>query len=228
MFIMNLKTVGKIAIGVGAVFILYSFIIKKKVKNRNILFVGDSMTTIRDKDGNENSAFQTYPNLIKKMNIPNINIDVLAIGGKTTQWMKEELPKQLDLKNYDEVYIFGGTNDIFRGVPIKDVVSNVQEMVNLINQKNIKSNVIVGSDTKEAWEENLLNPKQWGLKTKDDILNVKKTYIDYQDNLNKNIKDSNLITINMGKGTTYDGVHPNLQGNKMIAETITDVIKRGL
>lgn len=223
---MNKNKVINIVLGLGLLALILSFTLKRR--KRNILFVGDSMTTIRDKDRNESSAFETYPNLIKKMNIPNINVDVLAIAGKTTQWMKEELPKQLDLKKYDEIYIYGGTNDIFRNVPVKDVVSNIQEMVNLINQKNIKSNVIVGYDTKEAWEENLLNPKQWGLKTKDEILNVKKRYIDYQDNLLKDVKNTNLISIKMGKGTTYDGVHPNLQGNKIIAETIIDNINKGL
>jgi lysophospholipase L1-like esterase len=220
-----IKILSKLGIGLGTLFLLSSFIKNKKNNTiKNVLFIGDSMTTIRDKSGNENDSFFNYPNLIKKMKIAGLNIDVLAIAGKTTQWMKDELPKQLDLKKYDDVFIFGGTNDVFRGVPVSDIVKNVQDMVDSILKKGAKPYVIVGYDTKDVWEENLLNHTQWGLKSKDDILNTKQKYIDYQNTLTKDIKNAKTILINMGKGTTYDGVHPNLLGNKIIAENIVRII----
>lgn len=217
---MNLRTFGKIAIGVGAFLILYSFTFKKKSKNKSVLFVGDSMTTTQDKNGVEVDGSYNYPNLIRRMKISGLDVDTLAIAGKTTDWMKQELPNKIKSKKYDNVYIFGGTNDIFQGSEINKVVNNVQNMVDLALEQGAKPYVIVGYNTPETWEENLLNPTQWGLKSKEDILKVKQRYINYQDALKSNIKNAGLIFINMGKGTTYDGVHPNLDGNKIISETI--------
>ncbi len=225
---MNLKNIGKIAIGVGAVLILYSFIYKKKVKNRNILFIGDSMTTIRDDNGNESELWQNYPNLIRKMKIAGLNVDVLAIKGKSTKWMKEELPAQLKDKKYDDIFVFGGTNDIFGGLPISDTVKNIQDIVDMMIQNGAKPHVIVGYNTDETWQEDLLNHIAWGLKTREHILNVKKRYIEYQKALTENIKNAKLIDFKLGKGMTYDGVHPNLDGNKIIAQTILDTINKGL
>lgn len=225
---MNLKTVGKIAIGVGAVLILYSFITKKKVKNKNILFIGDSMTTIRDDNGNESEAWENYPNLIRKMKIAGLNVDVLAIRGKATKWMKEELPAQLKDKKYDDIFVFGGTNDIFGGLPITDTVKNIQDIVDIMIQHGARPHVIVGYDTDETWQKDKLSPTTWGLKSMDDILKVKQRYIEYQKALTDNIKKAKLIDFKLGKGMTYDGVHPNLEGNKIIAGTILDIINKGV
>ena len=79
---------------------LFSFFYYVILKNKNILFIGDSMTTIRDDNGNESEAWENYPNLIRKMKIAGLNVDVLAIRGKATQWMKEQLPAQLKDKKY--------------------------------------------------------------------------------------------------------------------------------
>lgn len=217
---MNLKTVGKISIGIGAFLILYSFTFKKKSKSKSVLFVGDSMTTTQDKNGVEVDGSYNYPNLIRRMKISGLDIDTLAIAGKTTDWMKQELPNKIKSKKYDDVYIYGGTNDIFRGSEINKVVDNIQNMVDMSIQQGAKPHVIIGYNTSQAWEENLLNPIQWGLKNKEDILKIKQKYINYQDALKNGIKNAELIFINMGKGTTYDGVHPNLEGNKIISETI--------
>jgi len=219
-----INTLGKIGIGLGSLFLLSSFI-KKKSEIKNILFVGDSMTTTQNKDGVEVDGSYNYPNLIRKMKLSGLNIDTLAIAGKTTDWMKQELPNKIKSKKYDDIYIYGGTNDIFRGSEINKVVENVKSMVDMSLQQGSKPHVIIGYNTSEAWEENLLNPTQWGLKTKDDILKVKQKYINYQDALRKGIKNAELIFINMGKGTTYDGVHPNLDGNKIISETILKTIR---
>lgn len=225
---MNLRNIGKIALGLGAVLILYSFVSKKKVKNRSILFIGDSMTTIRDDNGNESDAWQNYPNLIRKMKIAGLTVDVLAIKGKTTKWMKEQLPAQLKDKKYDDIFVFGGTNDIFSGLPITDTVKNVQDIVDMMIQNGAKPHVIVGYDTDATWLQDVLSPTEWGLKTMDDIMKVKQRYIEYQKALTDNIKNAKLIDFKLGKGMTYDGVHPNLEGNKIIAQTILDTINKGL
>ena len=68
---------------------------KPKLKNKNpkkILIAGDSQSAIKTASG-KNITF-TYPNILMK-NLPNVKIDVLAIGGKTSAWLLQNLPNQL-------------------------------------------------------------------------------------------------------------------------------------
>ena len=57
---------------------------KSKIKNNNpkkILIARDSQSAIQTSSGKK--ITHTYPNLLIK-NLPNVKIDVLAIGGKTS------------------------------------------------------------------------------------------------------------------------------------------------
>jgi lysophospholipase L1-like esterase len=124
--------------------------------------------------------------------------------------------------------VFGGTNDIFGGLPITDTVKNIHDIIDIIIQHGARPHVIVGYDTDETWQKDKLSPTTWGLKSMDDILKVKQRYIEYQKALTDNIKNAKLINFKLGKGMTYDGVHPNLEGSKIIAGTILDIINKGL
>ena len=81
-----------------------------KIKNKNpkkILIVGDSQSVIETSSGNAISY--TYPNILRnKLKDKNVTIDVLAQVGKTTDWMKKNLPSKLKDKKYDRVIIYGG------------------------------------------------------------------------------------------------------------------------
>lgn len=211
--------------------IITSFLLYKRKKTqlklKKVLFVGDSMTTIRNKDGQEDNSMETYPNKLKKpLSERGILTNVLAVAGKTTSWMLENLSNELKTNKYDGVFVFGGVNDTFRKVPLQERINNIQKMVDLINEIGAKAYVIVGYDTDNVWEEYLLNPYQWGLKTKSDILEVKKQYIDYQKELKDKIKNAEFVEFNLGKGSAYDGVHPNSIGNTKIASEIYNVLTK--
>lgn len=70
------------------------------VKNNNpkkILIVGDSQSAIENSSGGK--ITYTYPNLLREqLADKGVTIDVLAIGGKTTDWMKKNLPSKLKNK----------------------------------------------------------------------------------------------------------------------------------
>ena len=63
---------------------------KAKLKNNNpkkILFVGDSQVAIQTESGSK--IIYTYPNILKaELEPQGYEIDVVAIGGKTTDWIK--------------------------------------------------------------------------------------------------------------------------------------------
>ena len=115
----------------------------KNKKARKILFVGDSQTAIRT-DGGDTISY-TYPNLVKaQLESQGYTIDVLALGGKQTSWMKENLPNQLAQKRYDRVYIYGGGNDVSSAKSVDSVVANIQEMVNMANNNGADAFVTLG------------------------------------------------------------------------------------
>ena len=108
--------------------------ISTQIKNKNpkkILFIGDSHTAIKNKQGQ--AVTYTYPNIIKKELEPQgYTIDVLALGGMTTNWMLENLPAQLQGKKYDRVYIYGGANDAMNAnITLEKALSNIQKLVDL-------------------------------------------------------------------------------------------------
>jgi flagellar basal body-associated protein FliL len=102
-----------ISIGIILFVVLRKGATTERVKNKmpkKILFVGDSQSAIKTADGKDISY--TYPRLLKNTLEPRgYEIDVLAIVGKTTKWMKDNLPTQLAKKKYDRIYILGGGND---------------------------------------------------------------------------------------------------------------------
>lgn len=223
-----MKKQGMLALLLTVVIISSCFLYKskkKQVKIRKVLFVGDSMTTITNKEGVEDDSFETYPNKLKKpLKERGIEVDVLAIAGKTTSWMKENLEEKLKNNKYDDIFIFGGVNDTFRNIPLEERISNIQSMVDLANKNGAKVYVIVGYNTGQVWVEYMLNPYQWGLKSKSEILDVKKKYIEYQKELKNKIKNTDFIEFKMDKDSTYDGVHPNSKGNMIIASDLYNIL----
>jgi hypothetical protein len=75
----------------------------------------------------------TYPNILReKLKDKGVTIDVLALGGKTTDWMKKNLPAKLKAKKYDRVIIHGGGNDTSNAsIPLTTTINNIQQMVGL-------------------------------------------------------------------------------------------------
>jgi hypothetical protein len=107
---------------------------KVSIKNKNpkkILIVGDSQSAIKNASGGK--ITYTYPNIIEeKLKDKGISIDVLALGGKTTAWMKENLPEQLKNNKYDRIIIYGGGNDTSNAsIKLETTLQNIQDMVDM-------------------------------------------------------------------------------------------------
>jgi lysophospholipase L1-like esterase len=179
---------------------------------QSILFVGDSITA---------GSF-SYPNVIAKK-YPKLFVDVLAIGGKTTGWMLENLPTKLSSTKYERVYIYGGVNDSFNdSISTKKALDNVQKMVDLINAAGAKAIVIIGYNTDTATDYNKI-PTTIYVKDKTLYIPMIEKYKKYQELLKTTIQNAEFV----GKfeiGKLSDGLHPSSAQHSVIAK----IIKEGL
>lgn len=196
-----------IGLGVFSAFVLTM----KRLKNRNpkkILFVGDSIST----------GSSTYPAKIKNKR-SDLEVDVVAQGGKRTDWMLDNLRDKLDTNEYDRVYIYGGVNDAFSSVKIPDIYKNLQAMVDLINKNGADAFIIKGYVIDGFMDLSKFTPSKY-VPDVNGFIPIIAKYKDYQNGISKNVKDAFFIEpINLGD-RTGDGVHPNGTGQEMIAEEI--------
>jgi lysophospholipase L1-like esterase len=226
-----MKTRTKIFLGIGIVVAISATIVliyaskKFRLKNkkpRKILFVGDSQSAIRTEGGD--SISYTFPNLVKAQLEPKgYTIDVLAIVGKQTSWMKENLPAQLAQKKYDRVYIYGGGNDVSSGKSVDSVLTNIQEMVTMVNNSGADAFVNLGYRI-DNFADPYKMPKTIYVPTPEQWIPIIEKRKQLQKALPKSIKGANFVPIYDLKGLTNDGIHPTAEGHKIVAENILKTI----
>ena len=189
---------------------------------KKILFVGDSITTIKQ---NGATIKSNYPYLIKRELQPKgIEVDVVAIGGKRTKWMLTNLIVKLKTNKYDRVYIYGGINDMFSGISEKAALNNIQRMVDAVNESGSKAFVIIGYDTKYFMDSNKLRTTPY-VPTKLGMVALKDKYIRYQNLIPTTIKNATIIKkFNISSKLTVDGIHPTGRGQRIIANSILKTI----
>jgi lysophospholipase L1-like esterase len=208
-------------IGLGVIYFTINKFFGKKSKTANsILFVGDSITAI---EYNGKPVTWTYPNIVKKELAPkNVKVDVVAQGGKRTDWLLTNLTEKLKTNKYDRVYIYGGINDMFSSTTKQTALQNVQKMVNLIKSKGGEAYVIIGYDTKTFMDENKLVTTSY-VPTKAGMVKLKNRYIDYQNSIADTIKGATIVEkFNIPSSMTSDAVHPTPNGQKIIAKKLLE------
>jgi len=203
-----LGSIGMVGLGVAVAFLFNSF---RKIKNKNpkkLLFVGDSITT----------GQSAYPSIIQGER-SDLTIDRVSSIGKQTSWMLDNLKNQLSSNKYDRVYIYGGINDSFSSVPVSTSLANIQEMVDLINQSGADAFVIQGYVI-DGFMDYLKMPITQYVTTKEDYIPLIEKYKQLQASISSTIKNANIIKpINLGD-KTQDGIHPNGEGQQIIANQI--------
>jgi len=204
---------------------------KSKTKNKNpkkILIAGDSQVAIQNEKGGK--ITYTYPNTLKsELESQGYEIDVVALGGKTTDWIKENLAKKLQEKKYDRVYLHGGGNDVNNAsIPLEKTIGNFQQMVDMINESGADPFIVLGYKI-EGVDGKFGNYKIMSL-TK--YLDKQEDWIPYiekrkelQSRLPKEIIDSSFVPIYDLKQKTSDGIHPNGEGHKIVASKIKESIQ---
>lgn len=106
-----------------------------------ILALGDSLT-----DGFGLSREEAYPALIaEKMRAANYRFQVINAGssGDTTAGGLRRLPVLLRGKRIDVLILALGINDAFRGVPIEEMRSNLQAIIDRTRARNPNVSIVV-------------------------------------------------------------------------------------
>lgn len=200
------------------------------VKNSNpktILIVGDSQSAIKNAKGG--NITYSYPNILKeKLKSSGVTIDVLALGGKTTKWMLENLPSQLAKKKYDRVIIYGGGNDTSNAsIPLDTTISNIQKMVDLSRENGADAFVNLGYKVEGKFGDiNILpvgRPANL-LKKKEDWIPYVQKRKDLQKLIPEKITNATFIPVYDLESKTTDGIHPTSAGHKIVAEKIYESI----
>lgn len=201
----------------------------KKLKNPNpskILIVGDSQSAIKNASGSP--ITYTYPNILKKQ-FPDKQIDVLALGGKTTNWMLENLPAQLQKNKYDRVYIYGGGNDTSNNsIPLERTLGNIQKMVDMSNEQGADVFVNLGwriEGVEGRFGNHNLMPLTPYLKSREEWIPYVEKRRQLQKRIPNEIKNASFINVYDLNQNTSDGIHPNSTGHKMVAEVFADTLK---
>lgn len=101
---------------------------KKDLSKASFLFVGDSTTA------NTNGYVEKI-----QAKFPNAKIKKISKVGEKTDWMLNELKKELATGNkYDVVTVLGGSNDIFSTLRIDKAEANLDEMYSLAKKMGAK------------------------------------------------------------------------------------------
>lgn len=206
-----LGSIGFVGVGIGVAYFISRFTKLKNPNPKKILFVGDSIS--------DPKYSIVYPLKVKEAR-PDLQVDIVALGGKTTSWMLENLIPQLQNNKYDRVYIYGGINDMFSPVSVSTALSNVQKMVDLINENGADAFVLQGYTHNGYFMDANRIPTTRYVTTAEEYLPLIEKYKQYQSAIPKTIKNATIIPqFNLGDNTS-DGTHPSAKGQQMIADII--------
>ena len=182
-------------------------------KAANILFLGDSLT-----EGLGVSKEEAFPKLVENMIQTELKKDITIINGgvsgSTTSDALSRLKWYLK-KNPYIVFIALGANDGLRGLDLNKSKENLEEIIQYAQKSNAK--VLLAG---------MLIPPNYGD-------NYSKRFKEmYEDIKNKyNLKSMPFLLDEVaGKKelNQRDGIHPNVEGHKIIAKNVFTFIKEEL
>lgn len=184
-------------------------LIKEDNGKINVMFVGDSHSA-----GNG----WTWNYLIAKDH-PEWDVTQLAVGGKPTKWMLQNLTTKLNEKKYDLVFIYGGANDVMSPQPISTPIGNIQKMVDLVNGQGGKAIVLTGFDS-----ESIFNPEKVSTTRYCDrecMIGFKPKRVKYQADLPNSITGAIIIPKLVGDiSWSTDGVHVGSAKHKLMKDHV--------
>jgi len=194
----------------------------KNKKPKKILIVGDSQSAIQNASGGK--ITYTYPNILRDK-LKDVTIDVLASGGKTTDWMKKNLPAKLKNEKYDRVIIYGGGNDTSNAsIPLSTTINNIQQMVDMSKDNGADVFVNLGYKVQGDFGNYKIMPLTPYLNKKEDWIPYVEKRKELQKLIPDKIKNAEFIPTYDLQSKTLDGIHPTAAGHKIVAEKIYESI----
>lgn len=180
-------------------------------KPKTILFFGDSLTA-----GYGLDKKQAYPALIQeKLQEDNLKYSVINAGvsGETSAGGLRRV--DWILKNNIDVFVLElGGNDGLRGIDPAETLKNLQGIITKVQEKSPKTKIVLAG--MEA-------PPNMG---KDFTAKFRKNY--------KTLAENNEVTLipfllekvaGIASLNLEDGIHPNVEGHKLLTETVWNYLK---
>ena len=182
-------------------------------KAANILFLGDSLT-----EGLGVSKEEAFPKLVENMIQTELKKDITIINGgvsgSTTSDALSRLKWYLK-KNPYIVFIALGANDGLRGLDLNKSKENLEEIIQYAQKSNAK--VLLAG---------MLIPPNYG---EDYSKRFKEMYEDMKNKYNLKSMPFLLDEVAGKKELNQrDGIHPNVEGHKIIAKNVFIFIKEEL
>lgn len=181
-------------------------------KNKTIVCFGDSITAGYGLD-DTNDAF---PALIQqKIDSLGLNYTVInsGVSGETTAGGKSRI--DWIIKQPVDIFLLElGANDGLRGVPLTETRANLQAIIDIVKQKSPKTTIILAGME--------LPP------------NMGQTYTQEFRQLYADLAKTNALEFipfilkdvgGIPSLNLADGIHPNIEGHKILAETVWKVLK---
>jgi peptidoglycan hydrolase-like protein with peptidoglycan-binding domain len=177
----------------------------------NVLFIGDSLSA---------GPGWTWNYLIEK-NHPNWNVKHIVKGGTRTDWMLDELENELTNNTYDKVFIYGGTNDMFSNISKERAFSNIQTMINMVNESDGTPYVFIGYDAESVMPKKLVPTIYCDAEC---MVEKREKMIEFQKYL-KNLTNAVIIPKIVGDNSwTSDSTHPHAWAHKLMANHVEKYI----
>ena len=199
--------------GIAALLVLSSIGLAQPIcaTTKTILVLGDSLS-----QGFGLAPNEAYPTLLsKKLRAAGLNFQVTnaSAAGGTTEGGLERLPAHL--KRQIDIFIVElGINDAFRGLPVDQIQTNLQQIINKVKVRNPHVRVVIAGmqlhnyaadDYVSAFGKMFAN-----LAAKNDA-----ALVPY---LLQNVAGDPSMNLS-------DGIHPNAAGQKILAETVWHVLE---
>jgi len=197
---------------VKTLFFIALLIVLQPKSPQTVLFFGDSLTA-----GYGLSAEEAFPALIEKeLNRKASRVKVINAGlsGETSAGGLSRIDWLL--RQPIQIFVLElGANDGLRGLPLDQTRKNLQAIIDKVKVKNPKAKIVLAG---------MMVPPNMGKQYTNEFRNI------YPDLAKKN--NATLIPFLLeGVGgierlNQSDGIHPNVEGHKIVAKNITPVIEK--
>jgi len=185
----------------------------ESTNSESILIIGDSHSV---------DAGFTYSSLIKNKYS---DVKIAAVVGKRTSWMVEQLSQELSKKHYNKVIIWGGNNELSSNSSISSAISNIQKMVDMVNDQDGESFLIVGFDQNVFSKKGKFKATKYA--TSEEMDKMRERYISFQEQLPSGIKNATVIpSFDIDNSHTSDNIHGNSSAHGQVFRTVTEYLQK--
>jgi acyl-CoA thioesterase-1 len=198
-------------VGLKAFFILLILFFQAAPKTHTILFFGDSLTA-----GYGLSPEEAFPALTEKQlnkNGKKVKVVNAGLSGETSAGGLSRI--DWILKQPVEVFVLElGANDGLRGLPLDQTRKNLQSIIDKVKSKYPQTKIVLAG---------MMVPPNLGKEYTDQFQKM------FPDLAKKN--NATLIPFLLNgvagddKLNQADGIHPNIEGHKIVANTVTKIIE---